>query len=129
METIDGIVSRTNGSGFKLEGHDRWLNLSKFGKPAPTMPSVGEHVHLSLNAKGYVTNIKSLSLAQVNRAQSSELQNAEGSLSVPPREAVITRLSVINSAISVLKTDSRPIDLRQVLDTAAKLEAWASRPL
>jgi hypothetical protein len=42
------------------------------------------------------------------------------------RQATITRLAIINSAIEVLKTHRKPIELTEVLSLASQLETWAS---
>lgn len=41
------------------------------------------------------------------------------------RQAVITRLATINSAIEALKTHRKPIEYGDIVSLAARLEAWA----
>lgn len=41
------------------------------------------------------------------------------------RQSTITRLAVINSAIELLKTHRKPIELAEVISLASQLETWA----
>lgn len=48
--------------------------------------------------------------------------------SPPDRERIISRLAVLNTAVSILSGGGRTVDVGQVLEVAAQLERWAHRP-
>ena len=58
MDTITGTVSRVNGKGFQIAELDGWLNISKYASPAPTMPTVGERVNITIDKSGFVRKIE-----------------------------------------------------------------------
>ena len=42
------------------------------------------------------------------------------------RHSTITRLAVLNTAVELLETHRKPIELSDVISLATQLEAWAS---
>jgi hypothetical protein len=58
ITTIEGIVSKTNGNGFRLVGREGWLNFSKFAIPAPAMPAEGQRVAVGIDKSGFVREVE-----------------------------------------------------------------------
>lgn len=57
-QSLSGVVSRTNHSGFALaERPEQWLTISKYADPPPTMPQVGQRVTVQVDSKGFVRGI------------------------------------------------------------------------
>jgi hypothetical protein len=56
-QDVEGTVEVVNATGLKLSG--AWVNLSRF-HPV-TLPETGDHVRLTIDAKGYIVTLDKLS--------------------------------------------------------------------
>jgi hypothetical protein len=118
-------VSRTNGTGFRVVEGDEWLNISKYAKPAPAMPEVGQRVRVSLDKSGYVRAIEP---GEELPAKPEIPAGVSASAGTPPcKDTVISRLAVLNTATAILSSGGRQADGTAVMALAEKLEAWAHR--
>jgi len=59
-EQVAGVVTCSNAKGFQLEGHDGWLNLSKFAAGVAA-PERGAHVRVGLDKSGFVRTAETVS--------------------------------------------------------------------
>lgn len=128
FEVHQGTVSRINGTGFKLDDH--WVNISKYAKPDDVvMPSAGQTVKVSLDKAGFVRKIESCVNLPMSDGHANGQADGHASASdnTPNREAVITRLAVLNTATAILSSGSRPVDPADVVKLASLLESWALR--
>jgi len=123
-EQLAGVVTCSNVKGFQLEGHDGWLNISKFAAGVAA-PERGAHVRVGLDKSGFVRTAETVSPIGeyvVNESATSGTR--------PDRETAITRMAAINSAIALLSSGGRAIgDVASVLETAARFEQWVCRPV
>ncbi len=84
LKTINGTISRTNDRGLQIqEQPGLWLNLSKFASPPPTIPPTGSEVELSIDAAGFVREIRLLD-APGNSATVAELPHVVNAPPQPP---------------------------------------------
>lgn len=63
MDTITGTVSKTDHNRLSIAEQEGWLNISKFAKPTPAMPQVGERVRIGLDKSGFVRAIEPIAEA------------------------------------------------------------------
>lgn len=125
-----GKVTRINGTGFELDA-ERWINISKYARPLPPMPSVGDTVVCTLDAGGFARKI----LKQVDPERDEEaMPDPSKPATVAPvanhvdaKDLRITRLACINSATSIIAGNGGRANSDEVLALAAKLEAWVLR--
>lgn len=121
--TLDATVKRVNGRGFTVAERDGWLNLSRYADPADVpLPVAGQRVMLSLDGQGFVRRITPAGASAAGSAPSDQPAPARGRAG---RDAIITRLAVLNTATSILSAGSQPVDPAAVLALAARLEHWA----
>jgi hypothetical protein len=142
-DVVDGVVARVNDRGLVLDGDDLWLNVSRYAKPAPKLPRVGETVRIYLDKDGYIRDVEALrdeerASYQVEDgvdvpppegpSRQVERSTSDHSPSDPPdREVRITRMACLNTATAILSPGGRPADPEAVLALATRLEAWVGR--
>lgn len=126
--TVTGKVTRTNGKGFVLDNGD-WRNISRFAKAdeAP-MPRTGEFVTVTLDNAGFVRKVEPAAISGGAPTASEATEPATATTGeAPDRERIITRQWAVNAAINFIGGDG--VSLDDVLSVAARLEAWALRPI
>jgi hypothetical protein len=124
VEMQIGTVTKVNGTGFRIAEQEGWLNISKYAKPAPAMPEVGQRVRVFLDKSGYVRTIEALEEVPVE----PEIPAPALSKVAPPcKDTVISRLAVLNTATAILSSGGRQTDGTAVMALAGQLEAWAHR--
>lgn len=120
LERVVGTVVKVHNRGFQLEGHDGWLNVSKYANPAPEIPSAGQVVTVAIDRSGFVR--------EIGRPDPQPAAQLEPAPSGPAnRERVVTRLACMNTATAILSAGNKPVKSEDVLTLAARLEAWANR--
>lgn len=119
VSQLEGIVACANDRGFKLEGRDGWLNISKFSAAAQ-VPPAGAPVRVGLDKAGFVRETELLS-----RDEAAVLVPSAPSAPVD-RDARIMRQAVLNTATNILMSNGS-VNVADVLDLAARLEAWVTR--
>jgi hypothetical protein len=134
---VIGRVTKVSGHGFIVEGHDGWLNLSKFAEPVPALPQVGAEVRVDLDKSGFVRAVWPTQLQEAEPqqpAKSTTAQSAQPHVSnVPPdKDRQIARMNALTNAVALVST--RPAGdewdlLPEVLETAARMEEWVLRPV
>lgn len=118
---VSGIVRSVNDKGLKLEGHENWLNLSKWAVDC-TLPERGQHVTCTLDKSGF--------LRAVAASDGSPVLPVRGASDAPAapstKDRTITRLAVLKAAaeFSASKASSTSAD---VLKVAACWERWVLR--
>ncbi len=135
----DITVQQVNGRGFRSTEGD-WLNCSKFARAEDVvMPTVGDRVLVSLDKSGFVRKIEPVApIATQNAPQTrtgpmagqtapEAIVSTSGPIAQDDRGIVITRLAVLNTAVALLSSGGGATTLEEVLDVAARLEAWAVR--
>jgi len=119
LTEVTGIVSYVNGTGFKLEGREGYLNISRFSEPRPAMPEVGQHVTLGLDNQGYVRTLEETA---------DKPPPATGPVRETARPGVCLslRVAALQSAATFL-AGREDVDGTDLLEVAARFEAWLSR--
>ncbi|MDP9224005.1 MAG: hypothetical protein M3P18_09130 [Actinomycetota bacterium] len=139
LEQSDVEVLQTNGTGFRTRERG-WVNVSRYANPTDVLlPSVGERVVLHLDKAGFVRRIEPVApIATQNAPQTrtgpmagqtapEAIVSTSGPIAQDDRGIVITRLAVLNTAVALLSSGGGATTLEEVLDVAARLEAWATR--
>lgn len=131
-QIVSGIVRSVNEKGLKLEGHDTWLNVSKFAVGV-VLPERGQAVACTLDKAGFLRAVDVV--GDELRVTSGELRVAggSGSDSQPAtrnspldRDRTITRLAVLKAAAEWAA--GRDLKSGHVLAVAASWEKWVNRP-
>ena len=119
-ETISGRVVSVNPKGLKLDGHDGWLNFSKFAVDL-VPPMRGQHVTLTLDRQGYIRAVTGADGPQ------EPATGRQGNLYAGVhKDRTITRLAVLKAAAEFAA--SRPqLKSGDVLTIAASWERWVNR--
>src|SRR5262252_2316799 len=91
---LEGVVARSNDRGLVLDGHDGWLNISKYADGV-LIPDNGSSVRLHLDKSGFIRGIDVLALATRLRAP------LEPGVA-PDRDHRILRQAVLNTATAIL---------------------------
>ena len=130
--TFTGVVASVNAKGLRLDGHESWLNVSKFA-PDVVLPERGQTVTVAVDSKGFLRSCELVS----GPYGAPEHQNGSGATSTTngrsgatsgqhERDRTITRLAVLKAAAEF--GSSRP-DLKSgdVLRIAASWERWVNR--
>lgn len=113
-DQVEGLVESVNPNGIKVAGE--WRNVSKF-KPVQ-LPDRGARVRLDLDPKGFIRTLEVLSQGTAPRS------------TVGPRDATITRLSVLKSAavfLGQLSQTREDVRSDHVLILADKWLAWVEQ--
>lgn len=120
--TFTGRVVSVNDKGLKLEGHESWLNVSKFA-PAVTLPARGDTVTVCVDGKGFIRSVEIVDGGPAPiRGGSGPVEPSSG----PNKDRTITRLAVLKAAAEYCasKPESSSGD---VLRVAAHWERWVYR--
>lgn len=121
--TFTGRVVSVNDKGLKLEGHESWMNLSKFA-PDVVLPARGELVTIVVDSKGFLRSCAPATIAggSEDAIAQKPAHNATGG----QKDRTITRLAVLKAAASFASTrpDATSAD---VLKVAEVWERWVLR--
>jgi hypothetical protein len=139
----EGRVIRANERGFVLEDcEDSWLNISRYAKPAPKLPQVGERVRCQLDAQGYVRSIERLADEERTSYQVEDGVDVEPpeepwrqvgrttptvAEPAPDRDVQIRRMNALSTATAILSSGGQRVDLGEVTALAEILERWICR--
>jgi hypothetical protein len=116
--TITATIARVNGSGFQTQEHPgKWLNLSRYATPPPTIPAVGEEVLIALDGAGYLRAIEPVARAE----PPTSVVEPPSTAFLKPRDTAIVRSNALMCAVKLLGS---PADIGETLKLAARLEAW-----
>jgi hypothetical protein len=131
ITTIEGVVERVHGNGFRLAGREGFLNLSKFAIPAPAMPTEGQRVAVGIDKGGFVREVivaRDLAGGQDLPPADARVIGTDGTTPAD-RETRITRMACLNTATAILTTRNARggVDVAEVLSVAAELERWVLR--
>ena len=132
-EVLTGTVSRVNERGLILNDEDCWLNVSRYAKPAPVLPRVGESVRVYLDKDGYVRDVERVPYEvdvppPEEPSRQVEATRSNGSTALTPdRDLRICRQAVLNTATAILSSGGLPASPDEVLALAERLEAWVGR--
>lgn len=118
---VTGRVVSVNEKGLKLEGHESWLNVSKFAVGC-VLPERGAAVSCTLDKAGFLRNVEPATLAPLAPvAGGSDLPVAPST-----KDRTITRLAVLKAAAEF--GAARPnLKSGDVLAIAASWERWIMR--
>lgn len=118
---VSGTVRSVNDKGLKLEGHESWLNVSKYAVGV-TLPERGAHVTVTLDKAGFLRAVAPVDGSEPVPAKSY----APGASSGQNKDRTITRLAVLKAAAEF--GASRPeLKSGDVLTIAASWERWVNR--
>lgn len=117
---VSGIVRSVNDKGLKLEGHDDWLNVSKFAVGV-VLPERGAAVTCTLDKGGFLRAVTASDGAAISPARNGAHSAPSGQ-----RDRTITRLAVLKAAaeFASFRGDLKSGD---VLRIAASWETWVNR--
>jgi len=117
---VSGTVRSVNEKGLKLEGHESWLNLSKWATGV-VLPERGQSVVCTLDKAGFLRAVSSSDGSDIVTPRSAAPAATSGQ-----RDRTITRLAVLKAAaeFSASKPQSCSAD---VLKIAAVWETWVLR--
>jgi hypothetical protein len=128
---IEGVITRVNSSGFMLKGRETWENISKYADPKPAVPPTGARVRCTLDRSGYVRAVEQVNASPAYSGGYNAVKNAavsEGdSLTPGDRDTRIVRMNAITNATAILSSGGQVVDIGQVVEHAATLEAWVTR--
>lgn len=108
MNKLRGVVDSVNDNGVKIG--ETWYNYSKFHQVR--MPDEGDLVEMSLEKDKWITELNVVQMA-VNGAD---------------KQTKITRSGLLNTAISILRTENRAVTIEEVIQTAKGLEPYVNEP-
>lgn len=114
-KTVKGIVESVNDKGINVGGN--WFNFSHYD-PVDT-PAEGDAVEIQVDGKNGKW-IKELKFIRADEAMKA---------SVTAKDARITRLSLISSAVEMLKTNGNVISTAEVETAARRLEKYVYEPI
>lgn len=118
-ELVVGRVVSVNEKGLKLEGHESWLNVSRFAVGV-VLPEKGAHVACTLDRAGFLRAVSPADGA----APSCAADRAPAAPSTKDR--TITRLACLKAAAEF--GAARPsLKSGDVLAIAASWERWVNR--
>lgn len=120
--TFTGRVAAVNERGLRLDGHDSWLNVSKFAVGV-VLPERGATVTVTVDSKGF---IRSLETAEPGPAAIRGGSGAPEPASA--RETAITRLAVLKAA-AAFAASRDGLKSGDVLKIAESWERWVNRSL
>jgi hypothetical protein len=118
--TFTGRVRSVNEKGLKLEGHESWLNTSRYAVGV-VMPERGQQVTVTVDNAGFIRAVEVVGVLPAPIAGGSDAQPAPTA-----KDRTITRLAVLKAAAeySASKPQSSSAD---VLAIAASWERWVLR--
>lgn len=114
-KTVKGIVETVNDKGINIGGN--WFNFSQYD-PVET-PQEGDAVEIKVDGKNgkWIKELRFISPEEAVK----EIITA--------KDVRITRLSLISSAIEMLKTNGNVISIPEVEAAARKLEKYVYEPI
>jgi hypothetical protein len=128
VERIEGIIAcvASNQRGFKLQGRDGWINLSKWAE-VPAIPINGTPVLVTVDAQGYCRSIQHSATAPMSKPEQPASDAPELPATVPPdKDTQIRRMNAVTSAVAALSTVG-PVDEAELFALAERIERWVCR--
>jgi hypothetical protein len=123
--TFTGQVRSVNEKGIKLEGHDEWLNYSKFAVGI-VAPERGQTVTVVTDKAGFVRAVQPVDGPAPIAGASDHPRTAQAPSAPSQRDVTITRLAVLKAAAEFAA--ARPgVKSGEVLLIAASWEKWILR--
>jgi hypothetical protein len=123
--TFTGQVRSANEKGIKLEGHDEWLNFSKFAVGI-VAPERGQTVMVVTDKAGFVRAVQPVDGAAPIAGASDQPRAAQAPSAPSQRDVTITRLAVLKAAAEF--GAARPsLKSGEVLLIAESWERWVLR--
>ena len=108
MNRLRGVVDSLNQSGIKIE--ESWYNYSKFNEVKK--PVEGDLVEVVVNDDKWI----------------QELEVVQPAANGADKQTKITRSGLLNTAISILRTENRSVTIGEVIQTAKGLEPYINEP-
>ena len=118
---VSGVVRSVNEKGLKLEGHDSWLNLSKWAVDC-VLPERGQHVVCTLDKAGFLRAVQASDGSDIVVPRTA----APGAASAQNKDRTITRLAVLKAAAEYAASKPQSCS-GDVLKIAASWESWVLR--
>jgi hypothetical protein len=119
--TFTGRVASVNPKGLRLEGHDDWLNVSKFAVGV-VLPERGQDVTVTVDKAGFLRSVVQYSGFPAPVAGASDAVRPLPS----DKDRTITRLAVLKAAAEF--GAARPgLKSGEVLKIAESWERWVLR--
>lgn len=126
---VSGVIKAANERGVRLDGEEEWRNWSRWAKAKVDL-AAGQRVVLDIDASGFIRS------AMVDDAPSSPSSPAASTPAASPgaapaattasREAVVTRLAVLNTATALLGAGAGvSVNYASVMRVAKVLEQFA----
>ena len=114
-KTVKGIVETVNDKGINIGGN--WFNFSQYD-PVDT-PQEGNAVEIKVDGKNgkWIKELKFISPEEAVKEN------------ITAKDVRITRLSLISSAVEMLKTNGNVISTGEVESAARKLEKYVYEPI
>lgn len=114
-KTVRGIVETVNDKGINIGGN--WFNFSQYD-PVET-PKEGDAVEIKVDGKNgkWIKELKFISPEEAVKEN------------ITAKDVRITRLSLISSAVEMLKTNGNVISTSEVETAARKLEKYVYEPI
>lgn len=122
--TFGGVVRSVNEKGLKLEGHDSWLNVSRFAVGV-VMPERGQSVSVTVDKAGFIRSVTVLDGPAPIRGGSDARIDAQGRSAPSEKDRTITRLACLKAAAEFAA--GRDLKSGDVLRIAASWEQWVTR--
>ena len=123
--TFTGRVVHVNAKGLKLEGHDAWMNLSRFAAGV-VMPERGAVVTVSVDGKGFLRACVPADAAGLAAPLPVAGGSSAGATSSQERDRTITRLAVLKAAAE-FGASREGLKSGDVLAIAESWERWVCR--
>jgi hypothetical protein len=96
---LRGRIAATNDKGLKLEGGDKWLDWSKYGKVDKSAAQVGADAAVEIDGRGFIRDLTIL-----NDPVPALVRGGSGEL--PSKDMQIIRESALKAAVAFCS--SRP---------------------
>lgn len=124
--TFTAVVRSVNERGVRLEGHESWLNFSKYAVGL-VAPERGQTVTVVTDKAGFVRAVTVLDGPAPIAGGSDAVRPAQSrSAASVERDRTITRLAVLRSAVQLAQGRS-DLSSADVLKVAETFEAWVYR--
>jgi hypothetical protein len=121
-EIVVGVVRSVNDKGLKLEGHESWLNVSRFAVGV-VLPERGETVACTLDKAGF---LRAVGPADGATPTARVAGGSDAPAAPTVKDRTITRLAVLKAAAEF--GAARPnLKSGDVLAIAASWERWIMR--
>jgi len=121
--TFTGRVAHVNAKGLKLEGHESWMNVSRFAVGV-VIPEKGAAVTVTLDKGGFIRAVAPADGAEPPTP--APLPVAGGSSGPSDKDRTITRLAVLKAAAEFAASRSA-LKSGEVLKIAESWERWVLR--